>query len=1265
MHRTSKSPTIRNLMTLCIAAALAAALAAPVLGGATAFRTAPSYFIANTPAASGKRLVADEAVTAFLQTASGRVVFGPEGAMFAIAVPESDDRAGAEGVSRHHGRRSILPAKGEGPAPVRQVLLRAGFESSNQRKGSPAIRLEQATGAVVNFLRGPKEEWRTGLPTYRRLVYENAWDGIDLEYLGFMDRLEFRLVVRPGARPADIAMATGADALQLLDDGSMVASRAGGELTLSAPIAYQESDSGRVAVPVSYVPLEGGRYGFALGGYDRTRPLVIDPVLRWGTFIHGGAGDNDFCAGISVDSAGCAYIAGNTRSAEVPTTPGADDTLYGGNQDVYLAKFAANGQSLVYCTYIGGAGEDAAGDIAVDSVGAAFVCGRTSSADFPVTTGAYDTTLGGTSDAFVVKFNTAGSNLVYATYLGGSDRDGAAGIAVWDNRAYVTGATESTDFPTTTGAYDRTYYANRDVFVTKLHTDGTVLSYSTYIGGQGLDEGADIAVQDNCAYITGYSYSKTLPMESHYPTTPGVVQPVHAGDWDTENNSDVIVTKLNDLGSALVYSTFLGGAPIEEQGHTGDDFGYGIAVQDGCAYVTGCTDSVDFPSTAGAYDPVFNGNEDAFVAKLNTTATSLTYSTFLGNGRGDQGNGIAVSGGVAYVAGTTSAAATPFPTTPGAYDTTPNNGEGFLVKMSTDGASLLLGTFVGGMMSEGATGVAVLDNYAYVCGSTESADFPTTAGAFQTVHKGYFDAFITKFNVAGSALEYSTLFGFPMKENGYDVAVEDGYVYLTGTASASEFGSGASGYDQYPNGDTDAFALKLSREGDDLLWWTFLGGSAKENGRAIGVSDGYAYVTGTTTSTDFPTTAGVVDTTANGLTDVFVAKLAQDGRTLEYSTYLGGSSNDYAYDLAVDGATAYVAGATMSAGFPTSINAYDTSHNGHYDAFVTALSGLGNALVFSTFIGGSAADYAYGIALDASANVYIAGETNDGATDFPTTAGAFQTAHAGQYDAFVAKLLSTGTWLLASTLYGTSNIESAQGLAVSADGKPYIVGAAHSNDMSVTDDAFQSTLNGTQDAYLAVFSADLTTLEYATFFGGSGSDVAWSVDEEQGIAYFAGSTGSTDLPATEGAWDSTANGGTDGFVARLRPGDTRWTYASYLGGAAGEDIRSIVTEGGRAYLTGQTSSPDFPVTPGVYAEDWYAQAVFACYFKFCLADLDLDGQDTSLDLCTLLHYLVNHLDPGDAPFNAPLFAADATGDGAVNAQDLILLANSLAGNPVP
>ena len=1264
MIHESMSPTRSRLAAVCLAGLLAAGLAAPVLAGAFAIRTAPSYFIANTPSAAGKRLVADEAVSAFLQTASGRVVFGPEGAVFAIALPESAGGSAAADSPRLPGRRSILTAPDPDSAPRRHAVLRAGFEPSGRWKGAPAIRLEQETGAVVNFLRGPQENWRTGLPTYRRLVYENAWEGIDLEYLGFMDRLEFRLVVRPGARPAEITMATGAETLQLLDDGALVAARAGGELTLSAPIAYQETESGRVAVPVAYVPREEGRYGFALGGYDPARPLVIDPVLRWGTFIHGGAGDNDFCAGIAVDSAGCAYIAGNTRSAEVPVTVGAGDTLYGGNQDVYLAKFAANGQSLVYCTYLGGSGEDVAGDIAVDSVGAAYVCGRTGSADFPVTTGAFDTTLGGTGDAFVVKFNTAGSSLVYATYLGGSSRDGAGGIAVWDNRAYVTGATESTDFPTNIGAYDRTYYANRDVFVTKLHTDGSVLSYSTYIGGQGIDEGIDIAVQDNCAYITGYSYSKTLPQETHYPTTPGVVQPVHAGNWDTENNSDVIVTTLNDLGSALVYSTFLGGAPIEEQGHTGDDFGYGIAVQDGCAYVTGCTDSVDFPSTAGAYDPGFNGNEDAFVAQLNTTATALTYSTFLGNGRSDQGNGIAVSGGVAYVVGTTSAAATPFPTTPGAYDTTPNNGEGFLVKLSTDGASLLLGTFVGGMMSEGATGVAVLNNYSYVCGSTESTDFPTTAGAFQTAHKGYYDAFVTKFNVAGSALEYSTLFGFPMKENGYDVAVEDGYVYLAGTASATEFGYGASGYDQYPDGDTDAFALKLSREGDDLLWWTFLGGSAKENGRAIGVSGGYAYVAGTTTSTDFPTTAGVVDTTANGLTDVFVVKLAQDGRTLEYATYLGGASNDYVYDLAVDSGHAYLAGATMSSGFPTSINAYDTTHNGNFDAFAAELSGLGNTLVFSTFIGGSSADYAYGIALDSSDNVYLAGETNDGTTDFPTTAGAFQTAHAGQYDAFVAKLLSTGTYLLASSLYGGSGNDSAQDLAVSADGKPYLAGATTSGGLALTPEAYQDALHGSQDAYLAVFSANLTSLEYATFFGGAGSDIAWSIDEEQGTAYFAGTTGSADLPATAGAWDSTANGGTDGFVARLRPGDSRWTYASYLGGAAGEDIRSIVMEGGRAYLTGQTSSPDFPVTPGVYAEDWHTQAVFACLFKFCLADLDLDGQDTGLDLCTLLHYLVNHLDPGDAPFYAPLFAADATGDGTVNAQDLVMLAQHLAGNPV-
>ncbi|MGB2635949.1 MAG: SBBP repeat-containing protein [Candidatus Acidiferrum sp.] len=409
--------------------------------------------------------------------------------------------------------------------------------------------------------------------------------------------------------------------------------------------------------------------------------------------------------------------------------------------------------------------------------------------------------------------------VIYSTYLGGTGGDDSYAIAVDSSgNAYVTGETGSTDFPTTSGAFQTVCSdcSTGSAFVTKLNPTGSALVYSTYLGGSGGgsgnpgDSGSGIAVDSSGnAYVTGETAS------SNFPTTPGAFQTVCNGGSGCAQYVDGFVTKLNPTGSALVYSTYLGGNSY--------DVAQGIAVDSsGNAYITGFTQSTDFP-TKNAVQPQYGGDLNAFVTKLNPTGSALVYSTYLGGSGGgsgqDYGYGIAVdSSGNAYVTGSTGSSN--FPTTPGAFQTACNGcptSHAFVTKYNLTGSALVYSTYLGGSTSDGAGGIAVdSSGNAYVTGFTSSTDFPTTPGAFQTVCNGgsgcaqYGDAFVTEFNPEGSALVYST--------------------YL-----------GGSNYEQNPGIAVD--------------------------------SSGNAYVTGTTGSTDFPTTPGAFQTTCNGCSGiVFVAK---------------------------------------------------------------------------------------------------------------------------------------------------------------------------------------------------------------------------------------------------------------------------------------------------------------------------------------------------------------------------------------------------------
>ena len=418
-------------------------------------------------------------------------------------------------------------------------------------------------------------------------------------------------------------------------------------------------------------PTTSGTYNRTFGGPRDVFVTKLNPSgssLIYSTYL-GGSGDYPWnMVGIAVDSSGNAYITGTTNSSIFPVTGSAFNQTFSGNGDGFITKLNPSGSSLVYSTFIGGSDADICSHIAVDSNGNAYVTGYTGSNDFPTTSGAYNQTFGGIVDGFITKLNPTGSSLIYSTYLGGSGYEYGNDIAVDGNRsAYVTGYTYSDSFPTSSGAYSRTFAGNEDAFISKLNPSGSSLDYSTYLGGWHIDVGHSIAVDSGGnAYVTGYTYS------NDFPTTSGTYNQTF-GD---QGYQDAFVTKLNPSGSSLVYSTYLGGQSV--------DHGYGVAVdKGGNTYVTGVTHSGDFPTTANAYNRTFSGTGDVFISKLNPAGSSLLFSTYLGCPGEDVGLDIAADNSSnVYVTGFTYS--NNFPTTPGAYNRSYGGGgyDAFVAKLT-------------------------------------------------------------------------------------------------------------------------------------------------------------------------------------------------------------------------------------------------------------------------------------------------------------------------------------------------------------------------------------------------------------------------------------------------------------------------------------------------------------------------------------------------------------------------------------------------------
>jgi N-acetylneuraminic acid mutarotase len=622
-------------------------------------------------------------------------------------------------------------------------------------------------GTVNYFLGDDPAHWKTGISTFEKVKYTGVYPGVDLIYYGSRQQLEFDFEVASGADPKQIRVRfDGAHKLTVDNEGNLTIVGANGTISFRKPVIYQiAANNSRQSIVGSFQILSRKTVGFSIGSYDRTKPLIIDPILNYSTYL----GGNSEATAIAVDSAGNAYVTGQALQG-MPASgiqPSPASKTNSSFNSAFVAKFNNTGSVLIYCTYLSGSGNDSASGIAVDSSGSAYVAGATSSPNFPITAGAFQSknpAVNGSgaalSTGFVAKINGTGTALDYSTYLGGTANNVISGIAVDSSgNAYVTGTTQATNFPITQGAFQSLNKASSTEtgFVTKLNTTGNSLLYSTYLGGSVEDVLNGIAVDSaGNAYVVGGSTS------TDFPTTQGAFQTVNKTD---PANWSACLTKLNPAGTGLVYSTYFGG--------NGQSDALAIALDvSGDAFVTGFTNSTNFPISPYAFQPQFLGGRgfavyQAFATEFDANGSDLVYSTYLGGYNPKWGICITPIGGISqsmglgvavdasgntYVVGSTNQI--DFPVSSSSLERTNRAADGtcmsaaFFSQINPGGTRLLYSTYLSGsgtsaeyQVGDSVNGIA-LDSVgnAYLAGSSVSIDFPTTQGAYQLSSGGTFVA---------------------------------------------------------------------------------------------------------------------------------------------------------------------------------------------------------------------------------------------------------------------------------------------------------------------------------------------------------------------------------------------------------------------------------------------------------------------------------------------------------------------------------------------
>jgi uncharacterized protein (TIGR03437 family) len=681
---------------------------------------------------------------------------GPFGCVNSLSAPGyvEENRGQAPAEFAYYSKRALFSNEGlvvSTPKGDRKIAVRLAGAQKSKAQGE--VRL----ATRVNYFVGQDQsKWITDIPTFGRVRYREVYPGIAALYYPSESFLEQDFEVAPGADPSVIRMRfDGADGVHVNSEGAIEIAAGGERIEWKAPVVYQEDRGSRHTVRAKYRPTSDGSIGFEVGEYDRSRKLVIDPVITFSTYI--GRSASDIAGRTAVDSQGNVYVAGATFDPSFPvvagTTPAPSDA---GTGNAVMVKMNASGTQALTVTHFGGSNPDMAHAVALDAAGNIYLAGYTESPDFPTTASALRTTTTAADkiSCFVTKFNPAANRILYSTYLGGSSRDQCFAIAVDPAGAvYAAGVTESRDFPATPDTFQPNFRASSstpgfDGFITKLNPTGTALVYSTFLGGAGHEYLMGLAVDaEGNAYVTGSTTS------TNFPVTQGALQSTYGGASPILEEiptlflfdmiyGDAFVAKINKDASALVYSTYLGGRQ--------DDVGYDIAVDSkGNAYVVGMTRSTDFLTTPGTLQTVFKGSGgetvrkagDGFVTKLDPSGKTAVYSTYLGGSQDDRTTAIAVdAAGNAWVTGHT--VSTDFPTTSDARQKTNGGfapsetlvlGDAYITQLDATGSKILYSTYHGGSGNDAGYDITVAaDGGVIVSGATGSKNLFTTPGVFQT-----------------------------------------------------------------------------------------------------------------------------------------------------------------------------------------------------------------------------------------------------------------------------------------------------------------------------------------------------------------------------------------------------------------------------------------------------------------------------------------------------------------------------------------------------
>ncbi|MFW3146213.1 MAG: hypothetical protein ACMUIE_05330 [Thermoplasmatota archaeon] len=602
-------------------------------------------------------------------------------------------------------------------------------------------------GPVHNYFLGPETSmWASGAGEFGKVICEEVWNGIDLFYSVDGRDSKYEFLMRPGSDHEDIRLQVqGQNDLIIEPDGLKMELDDGSVLKDTGLIAFYE-DGERETIGASFVDLGNDVFGFELGQYDRTRSVVIDPFLEYSTVLGTPSSNvDDFGGDFVRDGDGYIYGIGTTGSTTFPTTTGVYDTTANGNWDAVIYKLDPTLSSLIFSTYFGGSQMEITRTIALMGNGSVFIGGDTFSSNLPVSSGAYDTTYqpapgaAQETDGFLARLDDNCSELGFSTYLGMSGNESIYSIdADASGCLIVSGTTQSNGFPTTTGAFDTTFNGGgTDMFLVKLNASGDKLLKSTYIGGNNFDYGYDMdLIGDHLVYITGQTRS------NNFPTT--------AGAYDTSFNNDPsgtnpFVMKFNVSADSMDFSTYVGAG----------GYGSGIEVAaNGSVHVAGQSASNSFPTTSGAYDTSRNGQEDGVYFRLDASGSSLTYSTFIGGGAWDSLSDVDLDpDGSVYLIGRSRS--TGFPTTKGCYDDTLSGGWDMVVsRLDPQGKRLVYSTYLGGSGDESG-GRIDLDgsNFTYISGMSDSNNFPTISGAYDTTPNGGDDIVFCLVNLTKVLLE--------------------------------------------------------------------------------------------------------------------------------------------------------------------------------------------------------------------------------------------------------------------------------------------------------------------------------------------------------------------------------------------------------------------------------------------------------------------------------------------------------------------------------